>query len=145
MLEVAADQVTASSLIGESGLNPEALRALAEMSDGGRQIVAKRRASLPGSENRHRKRRASGHRLDPFRASTLPAHLRQREIGHRRDSGRTPRAQLGFPLLVRTAIKLGCHCAQRRCPCPGGGPYERAIALTFDRAFRPPGIPRAEG
>ncbi|WP_433496808.1 hypothetical protein ACQP1K_17645 [Sphaerimonospora sp. CA-214678] len=38
--EASADQVTASSLIGESGLNREALRALAEMSDGGRQIVA---------------------------------------------------------------------------------------------------------
>jgi transcriptional regulator with XRE-family HTH domain len=38
--EVTADQVAASSLIGESGLNREALRALVELSDGGRQLVA---------------------------------------------------------------------------------------------------------
>ncbi|MFI7033480.1 XRE family transcriptional regulator [Microbispora rosea] len=38
--EAMADQVAASSLTGESGLNREALRALVEMSDGGRQLVA---------------------------------------------------------------------------------------------------------
>ncbi|MEU7913964.1 XRE family transcriptional regulator [Microbispora bryophytorum] len=38
--EATADQVVASSLIGESGLNREALRALVEMSDGGRRLVA---------------------------------------------------------------------------------------------------------
>ncbi|WP_066946690.1 hypothetical protein [Microtetraspora fusca] len=36
----AADQIAASSLVGKSGLNREALRALVEMSDGGRQLVA---------------------------------------------------------------------------------------------------------
>ncbi|MCT9934945.1 XRE family transcriptional regulator [Planotetraspora sp. A-T 1434] len=38
--EATADQIAASSLVGESGLNREALRALVEMSDGGRQLVA---------------------------------------------------------------------------------------------------------
>ncbi|MFI7033609.1 XRE family transcriptional regulator [Microbispora rosea] len=38
--EATADRVVASSLVGESGLNREALRALVEMSDGGRQLVA---------------------------------------------------------------------------------------------------------
>ncbi|GAA4588427.1 hypothetical protein GCM10023194_39990 [Planotetraspora phitsanulokensis] len=38
--EATADRVAASSLVGESGLNREALRALVELSDGGRQLVA---------------------------------------------------------------------------------------------------------
>ncbi|MEW9533614.1 hypothetical protein [Microbispora sp. NPDC049125] len=38
--EATAAQVAASSLVGEAGLNREALRALVEMSDGGRQLVA---------------------------------------------------------------------------------------------------------
>ncbi|GII34634.1 hypothetical protein [Planotetraspora mira] len=38
--EETADRVAASSLVGESGLNREALRALVELSDGGRQLVA---------------------------------------------------------------------------------------------------------
>ncbi len=38
--DATADQVAASSLVGRSGLNREALRALVEMSDGGRQLVA---------------------------------------------------------------------------------------------------------
>ncbi|MEV0971029.1 XRE family transcriptional regulator [Microtetraspora glauca] len=38
--DATADRVAASSLVGKSGLNREALRALVEMSDGGRQLVA---------------------------------------------------------------------------------------------------------